>query len=493
MWMKVQILVLLCFLVCDAYTLSVTLRNFLSNPSRKCYGVVFDAGSSGTRVYVYKWECRKTFSTPKVDIAEQIPEFKINPGIALFKDNPQEAGPSLEPLITYAKKIIPNDQLSWTPIFLRATAGMRLITLDQQEAILSSIRKTFKNSGFKLQKDEWVRVITGEEEGKFGWVATNYLHNLIRNDIKPQDTRAMIECGGASVQITFVQPTQPPINKIEVSFPDINTYNLYTFSYLGYGQDRALEAVIKQRIKPNNPGIVECPCLHSGYNNTNVYSEDPSLRVIGTGNSTACIESIASHFNVSNSCTDCSINGNYYPNIPNGMTIDGVSAFSLPAVFFELKDSSYTTDQLWSVTEGFCKRNWTDVVKNFGSTHQESYLRMECFTAIYMRELLVRAFKIQPTVLINANQKIGNVSVAWTLGSILYDMAQLECAPGTEDCIYNDNTTLIVAITVPTAFVTLLLIVAAIALVTAVVKTRRKDVLTTDGYYTSFDYQEMSP
>jgi hypothetical protein len=40
--------------------------------SEICYGVMFDAGSSGTRVYVYKWPCRVIQSMVNVNIGEEV-------------------------------------------------------------------------------------------------------------------------------------------------------------------------------------------------------------------------------------------------------------------------------------------------------------------------------------------------------------------------------------------------------------------------------------
>ncbi|KAL0481942.1 apyrase [Acrasis kona] len=406
------------------------------DPSQKmCYGVVFDAGSSGTRVYVYKWECRKTSSTPRLQVSEQIPEKSIRGGISKFSSNPNAAGPSLIELINFAKGIVPSEQLSWTPIFLRATAGMRLITPDQQAAILDSIRKTFRESGFRFEDEGWARVITGQEEGAYGWVASNYLHDLIKKQVDGTKTRAMMECGGASLQITFVQPQDPPKNKININFPDINQYVLYTHSYLGYGQDQARNEVIKASIVNPNDDTVISPCYNKNFNSTNVFSGNPNLRVIGSGDATKCAALIKDYMKLDPACKDCSIGGNYYPGIPEGMSIDGLGSFVFVNQFYNFTDS-FSANALFARVNDFCSSEWSSVQRD----HKvDEFLSTRCFSGIYVSQLLTSAFRVDPDTAISARSKIKDVTVVWTLGSMLFDMSTLRCSPGTEDCIYDDD------------------------------------------------------
>ena len=52
------------------------------------------------------------------------------------------------------------------PIYLKATAGMRMLQPQQRVRIMNAVRQIFNNStysGFKFRKD-YARVISGEEE-----------------------------------------------------------------------------------------------------------------------------------------------------------------------------------------------------------------------------------------------------------------------------------------------------------------------------------------
>jgi hypothetical protein len=71
------------------------------------------------------------------------------------------------------KPQVPEPQWPQTPVQLLATAGLRMLPGDASGALLQEARRLLGGSGF-LFRDEWARVISGQEEGLFGWVSINY-------------------------------------------------------------------------------------------------------------------------------------------------------------------------------------------------------------------------------------------------------------------------------------------------------------------------------
>ena len=87
--------------------------------------MVLDAGSSHTSLFVYKWDAEKENGTGVVDQHHKCQA--QGPGISSYVNNPEKAGKSLEPCLDQAKEYIPKNQHAQTPVFLGATAGMRLL------------------------------------------------------------------------------------------------------------------------------------------------------------------------------------------------------------------------------------------------------------------------------------------------------------------------------------------------------------------------------
>ena len=201
------------------------------------YGIVFDAGSSGTRIHVYKW---KTGGGGAKDAFDLVSDdlLKIKPGLSAFKEKTAEAGSSLEPLIAHAKAKIPAELVPSTPVFLMATAGLRMVGEQAKDAILRSVCNSLSSSGF-LFRCEWATVLDGRDEGLFGWATVNYLIDAIYPPAPGTALRepvGTIELGGGSVQIVFSIPTSehsPAGYSHGFDFAG-RRHRVYVKSHLGY-------------------------------------------------------------------------------------------------------------------------------------------------------------------------------------------------------------------------------------------------------------------
>ena len=87
------------------------------------------------------------------------------PGIASFADKPHNASDYLRPLLNFAASHVPRSKHKETPLYILATAGMRLLSIKDQHAILSNLRSELpKRYSFHLT-DSQVEVISGKQEG----------------------------------------------------------------------------------------------------------------------------------------------------------------------------------------------------------------------------------------------------------------------------------------------------------------------------------------
>lgn len=113
------------------------------------YGIVLDAGSSRTTVYVYEWPAEKENDTGVVSQT-----FKCSvkgPGISSYESNPGALAKAFDDCLNKVKERIPVHLHKNTSVHLGATAGMRLL------------RETFGGHGFILtEKRQWVHWILEE-------------------------------------------------------------------------------------------------------------------------------------------------------------------------------------------------------------------------------------------------------------------------------------------------------------------------------------------
>eukprot|EP00891_Asterochloris_glomerata_P009175 jgi/Astpho2/9175/fgenesh1_pm.00137_%23_2_t len=197
------------------------------------YAVVMDAGSTGSRVHVYKFLENDGVLELQSDTFEQ-----LKPGLSSYPDDPQKAAESLQPLLDKALATVPASLQATTPIMLGATAGLRLLPEGKADKILDAVRKWLGQFAFNLDKKSGVTILDGSAEGAFAWLTLNYLLGHLG---KPESqTMAAIDLGGGSVQEAFAlsdaqaKAAPDPLYVTSLSGGG-RSYHVYVHSYLGYG------------------------------------------------------------------------------------------------------------------------------------------------------------------------------------------------------------------------------------------------------------------
>ncbi|XP_051893445.1 ectonucleoside triphosphate diphosphohydrolase 2-like [Pristis pectinata] len=252
--------------------LAATSRDRAEPPAYK-YGIVIDAGSSRTTVFIYKWPSGKENNT---GIVSEHSSCQVEgAGISSYEENPAKAGNSLKACLDKALRSVPSERHTETPLILGATAGMRLLNLTNPEAtqdILAEINSTLRSYSFSSRG---AKILSGKEEGVFGWVTANY---LMENFIKygwvgkwfypARHTVGAMDLGGASTQITFVpgEAVKEPESEVGLQLYG-HHYTVYTHSYLCYGKDQVLRMLRTKILQTHSSNsIVTSPCLPLGYN-----------------------------------------------------------------------------------------------------------------------------------------------------------------------------------------------------------------------------------
>ena len=190
---------------------------------------MIDAGSSGSRAYLYGWpshsgdehqllKIRPIVSKKKFDgnknenfkVTEGPLVKKVTPGLSrylyfifvteiLFRNvntihnlsdfllgynyisfvslhhSPEKVMEYIRPLFEFASTHIPEKYHKETSLYILATAGMRLLPKSQQDPILSNLREGVTAEYPFIFPEENLEIISGRQEGVYQWLAINYV------------------------------------------------------------------------------------------------------------------------------------------------------------------------------------------------------------------------------------------------------------------------------------------------------------------------------
>lgn len=77
-------------------------------------------------------------------------------------------------LLTQVDGFVPEEAKPKTTLYLRATAGLRLLGEEVADQLLQAVQNQFNKSGYKVEHDA-AGLLSGSDEGLFAWFTVNYL------------------------------------------------------------------------------------------------------------------------------------------------------------------------------------------------------------------------------------------------------------------------------------------------------------------------------
>ncbi|KIR59802.1 guanosine-diphosphatase [Cryptococcus bacillisporus CA1873] len=408
------------------------------------YALTIDAGSTGSRIHVYKFN--NCGPSPQLEYETFM---AVNPGLSAYARDPTAAAASLDPLLEEAYRVVPESLRKCTPVEVKATAGLRLLGQQESVAILDEVRNRLETN--------WDFTVS-----VYAWITANYLLNKIGEGADSDDTLAVMDLGGASTQIVF-EPKFPADSdqalvegehKYELNFGG-KDFTLYQHSYLGYGLMRARRSVhnLVAFTWSFGQGEVEWenlsedievpnPCLSKGM--TRRVALDPPGRPTvnvtmhgGNGNFEACNRVVELVMAKDAICEvkPCSFNGVYQPSLldtfPRGQLL-ALSYFTDRIKPLHPSSSTLSISELTSMAKDVCAGPdaWADRWGSDPVAMEELAGRPEyCLDLTFMNALLGLGYELSPERELMVEKKLRGVELGWALGAglALVEKAELTC------------------------------------------------------------------
>lgn len=392
------------------------------------HAIVLDAGSTGSRVHVYEFQC---CGDQLVMLADELFE-EVKPGLSSFGKAPWEAAKSLAPLLAKALERVPAFLHGCTPLVLKATAGLRLLPEEDVKAILGSVMAWLQTHPFLLGSQQEpektpVSVMDGSEEAVLAWVTVNFLNKQIgaQADIDLAETSVVMDLGGGSTQIVFAVPDRARGQLSPLDHPEFyyalqfhgHTHHLYQHSYLGFGLMEARKAV-KRWFLQNRPSAGhKFACFPAGTRET----IDGANLDGDSGGFDRCMASVRGVFDKQKHCElePCSFNGIHQPAFPphKGRS----PKFVIFSYFYDRLiplglSSPLTLRQVKEKAGELCAaspKGAGGMSRLLGENHEW------CLDVAYIYGLLSYGYQIDLDTPITVTKQIAGYEAGWALGSAL--------------------------------------------------------------------------
>ncbi|KAK1367345.1 Apyrase [Heracleum sosnowskyi] len=396
------------------------------------YAVIFDAGSSGSRVHVFCFDRNLDL----VPIGNELELFEqLKPGLSAYAKDPKAAANSLQPLLEKAEAVVPQELRGKTVVRVGATAGLRQLEGDASDRILQAVRDYLKDNSRLKSKSDSVTVLDGSQEGAYEWVTINHL--LGRLGKTYADTVGVVDLGGGSVQMAYAisendaakapRVTEGQDSYVKEMYLKGTKYYLYVHSYLRYGLLAARAEILQIT------GDSGSPCIVPDFSGSYKYGGTAYKAAHAPSGSSLqkCREVATKALKVNEStCTHmkCTFGG-----VWNGGGGDGQKNLFVASFFFDRAAEAGFVDPKKPVAK-VRPVDFEDAAKRACQTNLEeakaTYPRVEpdnlpylCMDLVYQFTLLVDGFALDPWQEITLVKKVeyqnSLVEAAWPLGSAI--------------------------------------------------------------------------
>lgn len=369
------------------------------------YEMVIDAGSSGTRVFLYNYDA----SNPKAKITiHLLCDKKVNLPLASYANNPTAVGtsvikPLLDDAIAELKILSPATPLSAVEVYVGGTAGMRLVPELQQIAIWNNIKIAILAEGFTNFS---ALTITGEDEGLYTWLD----YNFINNDFE-STTSGIVEIGGASAQVALALSSSTNATR---TYKILNKpYYVYSSSFLGFGANQARATVNSLITESSNY------CYAKGYNENGISSNGFDFNSCNS----AYTDFVSQYSRASVIVSIKSLPG-FSQTIFAGLGAiwDTVKPLGKKIKNLPISSSTYVASLS---TE--CAESYMDILATFIADDDADYAAKFCANGVFVNNFIFNTLGIADGRIqgynnidnSNVSPITGNLKVNWTLGYVL--------------------------------------------------------------------------
>ncbi|KAK3092825.1 hypothetical protein FSP39_007653 [Pinctada imbricata] len=387
------------------------------------YCVILDAGSTSTKLRIYQWPLRRT-SVSFLNISEVYYQ-KFSPGLDHVIKDMETLPDYIKPMITNATCRVPFSKLQETPIYLLATAGLRLLAEEKAIHLMTSIRDYLadnsKNPFMYLSRS--VRILSGEEEGVFAWISANYHLGVFNSEQAAGRSIGVLEMGGGSTQITF-HPDGPILaNMFSVRVAG-QIFDLYSHSYLYFGQTYMKRRIINSLINETSKEITN-PCWLRDNVGVVTTTAKRSVIVRGSGDPEKCLSIINSFLQSARASMcypkPCTIGSVYQPSVGKDIFY-AIAAFTYAPKSLKAVDSTRKLDleKLNETAFQYCRQTLGQVSKQYSV--EQKYASDYCMMALYIPTLLTSAYGFPSnTSNIVITDSVNGHRVDWSLGAVIYE------------------------------------------------------------------------